>query len=113
MTQHIEVDPGLWEEFHRVVNMSSRELLDWLRIRSAGEGTEALPDQAGSEVGRHVLQILQKRRVDLSAEDVATMRAVVDQVHAEHPDDDAGPRAGSTSWRHRLMTVGHDPLKAV
>jgi hypothetical protein len=40
MAHHVEVDPALWEEFHRVVNMTSRELMDWLRTRSADEHTE-------------------------------------------------------------------------
>lgn len=54
----IRSDDELWNEFHRVVNMTSRELEEWLRTRSAA------PDAAG----------------------------------------DAG-------WRHRLMSIGHDPLK--
>ncbi|MFW5468753.1 DUF3140 domain-containing protein [Knoellia sp. CPCC 206435] len=44
-----------WEEFHRVVNMTSRELRDWLIVRDADELTEALPDRAGSDRGRAVL----------------------------------------------------------
>jgi hypothetical protein len=110
MAQHIDVDPGLWEEFHRVVNMSSRELMEWLRTLSAGEGTEALPDQAGTETGRRVLQILQKRRVDLDGDDEKTMRKVVARVHAERGEY-LEPKAGQENWRHRLMTIGHDPLK--
>jgi hypothetical protein len=110
MAHHVEVDRGLWEEFHRVVNMSSRELRDWLRTRSAGEGTEALPDQAGTQTGRRVLEILQKRRVDIDDEDEKTMRKVVDRIHAERGED-LEPKAGQENWRHRLMTIGHDPLK--
>src|SRR5690242_21957399 len=34
-TEH--VDDELWTEFHRVVNMTSQELRDWLMTRSAGE----------------------------------------------------------------------------
>lgn len=49
------VDDELWEDFHRVVNMSSREL--------------------------------DERREDLE------------------------PTAGEAHWRHRLMTIGHDPLE--
>lgn len=30
------VDDELWDEFHRVVNMTSRELEDWRRTRDAG-----------------------------------------------------------------------------
>jgi Protein of unknown function (DUF3140) len=104
------VDPGLWEEFHRVVNLSSRELLEWLRIRSAAEDTEVLPDQAGTETGRRVPHVLQKRRVDLGEDDEKTMRKVVDRVQAERRDD-LESKARQENWRHRLMTIGHDPLK--
>ena len=34
-----------------MVNMTSRELEDWLRTRSADEDDEALPDQAGTPTG--------------------------------------------------------------
>lgn len=110
MARHVDVDPALWEEFHRVVNMSSRELSEWLRTRSASEGTEELPDRAGTETGRRVLAILQKRRVDLDDEDEHTMRKVVDRIHAQR-NDELEPKAGQENWRHRLMTIGHDPLK--
>jgi len=110
MARHVEVEPALWEEFHRVVNMSSRELLEWLRTRSASESTEELPDHAGTETGRRVLHILQKRRVDLDAEDFAVMRKVVERIHAERRDK-LEPTAGQGNWRHRLMTLGNDPLK--
>ncbi|MDD4865877.1 MAG: DUF3140 domain-containing protein [Mycobacterium sp.] len=112
MSQHVQVDPALWEEFHRVVNMSSRELLEWLRTRSATEAAEEVPDQAGTETGRRVLHILQKRRVDLDAGDVEIMRAVVDRVHAERSEE-MEPTAGQERWRHQLMTIGHDPLKPI
>lgn len=110
MSGHVEVDPALWDEFHRVVNMTSRELSEWLRIRSADEHAEELPDQAGTQTGRHVLSILQKRQVDLTQDDERVMRRVVDRVHAERRED-LEPTAGQAHWRHRLMTIGHDPLK--
>lgn len=59
-----------WHEFHRVVNMTSEELADWLRTRSAGEEAEELPDAAGPALGRHVLAILGKRKGDLTEDDV-------------------------------------------
>ncbi len=105
------VDETLWDEFHRVVNMSSRELSEWLRTRSAADQTEELPDQAGTETGQHVLAILGKRKTDLNDADVRVMRKVVDRIHAERRDD-LEPTAGQANWRHRLMTIGHDPLKA-
>jgi hypothetical protein len=103
-------DDELWDEFHRVVNMSSRELADWLRTCSARPNAESVPEQAGTPTGRQVLHILGKRRTDLNSDDLRVMRKVVNRVHAErrgHRESIAGP----TGWRHRLMSIGHDPLK--
>lgn len=102
----------LWDEFHTVVNMTSRELSDWLRVRAADEDTEVLPDQAGSETGQHVLRLLSHRKTDVTADDVALMQRVVDRVRSERRDD-LEPTAGEAHWRYRLMTLGHDPLKPV
>lgn len=107
-------DSELWHEFHRVVNMSSRELADWLCTCSASPDAENLPQQAGTPTGRQVLHILGKRRTDLTSEDLEVMRRVVRQVHAErrrHGASHGEPIAGQTGWRHRLMSLGHDPLK--
>jgi hypothetical protein len=105
-----DVEDELWQDFHTVVNMTSRELEDWLRVRSSGEDAEALPDEAGTQTGQHVVQILGKRRVDLTEDDARVMRKVVQRVR-EQRRDDLEPTAGDAGWRHRLMTLGHDPLK--
>lgn len=104
------VDDQLWEDFHRVVNMTSRELQQWLMVQGADEDSESLPDQAGSHLGHRVLQILGKRRADVTPDDVAVMEQVVDRVTSQRRED-LEPTAGDTAWRHRLMNVGHDPLK--
>ncbi|MBA9049456.1 MULTISPECIES: DUF3140 domain-containing protein [Streptomyces] len=104
---------ALWEDFHRVVNMTSAELAAWLRVRDAEERSEPLPDEAGSATGRQVLAILQKRRTDLTDDDVRVMYKVVDTVD-DLVDMDGEPepeRPDDTRRRHRLMTLGHDPLK--
>ena len=108
----LRVSDELWEEFHRVVNMTSRELSDWMRVQSADEDTEALPDQAGRSLGQRVLAVLGKRRVDLTDDDVAAMTKVVDVVHRERGEEPE-PKAGDDHWRHRLMAIGHDSLKPV
>jgi hypothetical protein len=104
-------DDHLWEEFHRVVNMSSRELADWLRTCSAGPDAESLPEQAGTPTGQQVLHLLGKRQTDLTPEDLRVMRKVVNRVHAGRHQGDRETVAGQTGWRHRLMSLGHDPLK--
>ena len=66
------VDDELWNEFHRVVNMTSHELRDWLMTRSAGEDGEVEPGTqggVGTPTGQEVLHILGKRRTDLTADD--------------------------------------------
>ncbi|WP_330336634.1 DUF3140 domain-containing protein [Streptomyces sp. NBC_00557] len=100
----------LWDDFHRVVNMTSAELADWLRVRDSGQATEPLPEQAGPPLGRHVLAILQKRRTDLTDDDVRVMREVVDTVD-DLVDVEDEPEAEDTRRRHQLMSMGHDPLK--
>ena len=105
----LELD-ALWDEFHRVVNMTSQELSAWLRVRDSAEDSEELPERAGTPTGQHVLAILQKRRTDLNDDDVRVMYKVVDTVEDERRAD-LEPTAGQENWRHRLMTIGHDPLK--
>ncbi|PRX46520.1 uncharacterized protein DUF3140 [Prauserella shujinwangii] len=100
----------LWDAFHRVVNMSSRELSEWLRTEAAEPDTEELPDQAGPETGRRVLEILGKRKVDLDESDRRVMEKVVDRVYQERRAD-LEPTAGQSRWRRKLMCLGHDPLK--
>jgi hypothetical protein len=104
------VDDELWDEFHRVVNMTSRELRDWLAVQGAGEEAEEVPEQAGSHLGHRVLDILGKRRSDVTPDDVDVMEQVVARVLGQRRED-LEPTAGEASWRRRLMNVGHDPLK--
>ena len=107
---HAEIDDQLWNDFHTEVNMTSRELRDWLETDAAGADGEAMPDQAGDDRSRGVLSILGRRRTDLTADDVAVMRSVVDEVRAVRGAD-RDPVSGDARWRHRLMSIGHDPLK--
>lgn len=106
------VDDQLWENFHRAVNMTSRELRDWLMVQGAGEETETEPEHAGSPLGHQVLEILGKRRADLTPDDLEAMRRVVDKVaDLRGEGEEWEPTAGDEKWRRRLMNVGHDPLK--
>ena len=105
-----KVSDELWDEFHIVVNMTSRELSEWLRTSAAGERAEELPDQAGRSLGQRVEAILGKRRSDLTDDDIDAMTKVIDTVRSQRRDD-LEPTAGDDHWRHRLMSIAHDPLK--
>ncbi|MFC8727594.1 DUF3140 domain-containing protein [Streptomyces bacillaris] len=100
-----------WNEFHSVVNMTSRELQDWLRTRAADEDAEQPPPHAGNKTGRRVLAILAKRPGDLTEADAKVMREVVDTVRAQRKPE-LEPEAGDGPWRYALMDIGHDPLKS-
>jgi Protein of unknown function (DUF3140) len=109
--EHHEVDERLWEEFHRRVNMTSRELEEWLRTAAAGQDHEALPDEAGGPRGQELVHLLGKRRGDVTAADERLLRSTVDRIDALLGDR-SEPTAGDERWRHRLMSLGHDPLKS-
>jgi Asp-tRNA(Asn)/Glu-tRNA(Gln) amidotransferase C subunit len=61
-------------------------------------------------VGEQVVQILGKRRTDLTPDDVDTMRHVVEQVRTIRGDEPE-PEAYDDDVRRMLMSFGHDPLK--
>ena len=100
----------LWDEFHRVVNMTSRELERWLLTEEAGENADLRPGETLPPTGAEVLAILGKRKVDLTADDLDVMARVVDTVHRERGED-LEPVAGESDWRRRMMSMGHDPLR--
>ncbi|MEO3823278.1 DUF3140 domain-containing protein [Actinomadura sp. B10D3] len=101
-----------WEDFHRLVNMTSDELRVWLLTDASGE--EAFPaDGAGpgvSELGARVVDVLRKRKVDLTENDAEVMQEVV--AFVEDRLENRPPNAErDEEWRHALMSVGHDPLR--
>jgi Protein of unknown function (DUF3140) len=106
-----QTDPelaSLWGEFHALVNMPSPDLRAWLGTAPRDqEGYLWEPDVDIHELGTQVLRVLDKRRVDLTAEDIATMRRAVELSTGWL----ASPREDDDRWRHSLMTLGHDPLK--
>ena len=100
-----------WDSFHQVVNMTSEELRTWLLTESSGEDAfTADPDLGLPELGRKVVRLLGKRKVDLTGEDVEVMQEVSDFVADRQANRPPGG-VRDEQWRHSLMTVGHDPLK--
>jgi hypothetical protein len=99
-----------WDSFHQAVNMTSEELRAWLL--SGAADTDAATDDGDlelPELGRQVVELLRKRKVELTERDADVMEQVVDFVlthEAEGPDTET-----DAGWRRSLMTVGHDPLR--
>lgn len=111
-------DPGrdTYREFAEAVNMTPGELQRWLetdeskhvgwRRKGAGGG-----ESVGHESGRRIVDLLRRKRSELSAADYRHMRKVVGYVRrhmAQRPSGDVR----ATRWRWSLMNWGHDPLKA-
>jgi uncharacterized protein DUF3140 len=100
-------------EFDEAVNMTAAQLRKWLdtdESRSVGDTSGSDAESTGHEMGRHIVELRDKKVADLSDEDYARMRKVVGYVHrhlAQRPKGDVT----DTRWRRSLMNWGHDPLK--
>ena len=105
----VEVDIA-WESFHEVINMTSEELGAWLRTGAQDE-FPAGPGLMLPELGQQVIELLRKRKVDLTQHDADVMEQVVDFVLTQEAE---GPAESATDeqWRSALMTVGHDPMRS-
>ncbi|WP_309069043.1 DUF3140 domain-containing protein [Microbacterium sp.] len=98
-------------EFDEAVNMTASELERWLRTEeSQSVGQSDGGESVGHESGRRIVDLLRKKKSDLTDDDEAHMRKVVGYVHrhlAQRPDGDVE----DTRWRYSLTNWGHDPLK--
>ena len=99
-------------DFREVVNMSPKELEDWLETdesRSVGQKDDG-GESTGHESGRRIVEIKRKTVDDLTEDDHDWMRKVVGYCRrhlAQGPDGDVE----NSRWRYSLMNWGHDPCK--
>jgi hypothetical protein len=109
------VDPDqTYQEFTEAVNMKPGELSSWLESdeskhvgwRKGGKGGESV----GHQSGRKIIDLLRRKRDQLTEADYKHMRKVVGYVRrhmAQRPSGDVR----DTRWRYSLMNWGHDPVK--
>jgi hypothetical protein len=101
----------LWEDFHASVNMSGHELRTWLLTQASRETAfRADADPGLPAPGRDIVDLLSKRKVDVTEADVDVMSTAVDRIRdlLAHPPPDG---ASNADWRHALMNLGRDPLR--
>ena len=68
-----------WYSFHEVINMTSEELRAWLLSEASdGDALPGEPDIGLPELGQRVVELLRKRKVDLTQRDAEVMEKVVD-----------------------------------
>ena len=102
----------LYHSFRQDVNMTAKELADWLKTeesksvgQDSGDG-----ESIGHHSGEHIVRILHKKQADLTADDEAHLHKVHSYVSrhlAQRPHGDIE----HSRWRYSLMNWGHDPLK--
>ena len=100
-------------DFGEAVTMKPAELERWLgtdESKSVGDSGGEGGESTGHEMGRRIVELLDRKAGDLTEEDLRRMRKVVGYIHrhlAQRPSGDVT----NTRWRYSLMNWGHDPLK--
>lgn len=99
-------------DFDAAVNMTASELKKWLDTddsKAVGQKKDG-GESTGHESGRHIVRILEKKKADLTDDDLAHMRKVVGYVKRHSAQKPKGDIT-DTDWRFSLMNWGHDPKK--
>ena len=102
-----------WKEFSAAVNMTASELEEWLdgdESKSVGQKSAGATESTGHSSGRHIVQILETKKADLSLGDYDHMRKVVGYVKRHLAQRPSG-EVNDSAWRFSLMNWGHDPVR--
>ena len=116
MTADVSAVDEVWDEFREAVNMTPKELEDWLATdesQAVGQKSSDGGESTGHESGRRIVEVLRTKKGELTDDDAAHMRKVVGYVKRHtaqrpHKDDDELAHA---KWTSSLKNWGHDPLK--
>jgi hypothetical protein len=105
-------DERVVEEFDESVNMSRKELEDWLETEESKEigQKDGGSESKGHESGRKIVEVLAKDESDYTEDDIDHMRRVVSYVH-RHRAQEPEEGAEDSRWLYSLMNWGYDPLK--
>ena len=113
MHLHPDDAAALSREFHRLVNLTPRELAAWLETpesRRVGMVRRGEAESVGRQSARKILAILATPADELSEAQYAHMRKVIG-FHRRHLAQRPAGDVTATRWRWSLMNWGHDPLK--
>lgn len=104
----------IYNQFKTDVNMTATELEKWLTTeesksvgQDSGDG-----ESIGHHSGRRIVEILRKKKDDLTPADEQHLHKVHSYVSRHLAQGPHDPKDVATSrWRYSLMNWGHDPLK--
>ena len=98
-------------EFDEAVNMSRKELEDWLQTdksKSVGQGDG---ESRGHESGRRIVEILDKNKPNYTGDDSDHMRRVVSYVH-RHQAQKPIENVEDSNWRYSLINFPNATRRA-
>ncbi len=101
-------------EFGEAVNMTASELETWLdsdESQAVGQKSGGTGESTGHESGRRIVELLRKKKDDLSDDDLSHMRKVHGYVQRHLAQEPKREDVETSRWRYSLMNWGHDPLK--
>ena len=106
-------DEDVYQEFGDLVNMTEKEVEDFLdtdesqRVgQDSGDG-----ESKGHKSGKRIVEILGKKKDDLSGDDYDHMRRVTSYINRHKAQGGPDDGVEHSDWRYSLMNWGHDPLK--
>ena len=102
----------VWKHFHDGVNMTRSQLHHWLdsdESREVGDSSGG-GESTGHHSGRRIVDILDKKKGDLTDDDYQHMSKVNGYI-ARHLAQRPSGDVTDTRWRYSLMNWGHDPEK--
>ena len=104
------------KEFKSAVNMTASALEKYPKgedSSSVGQKKDGASEATGHQEGRRIVEILHKKKADLTDDDYKHMKKVVGYVHRHLKQ--GGPKDKNemkdSPWRLSLMNWGHDPMK--
>jgi hypothetical protein len=98
------------DDFKESVNMTRKELEDWLQTEESKSVGQGEGESKGHESGRKIVELLEKNKSDYTDDDVEHMKKVNAYVK-RHLGQEPSGEVEDSKWRYSLMNWGHDPLK--
>ena len=98
------------EECEDAVNMTPKELEEWLRTDESKSVGQGKGESKGHESGRRIVEIKSKKKSDYT-DDIEHMNRVTGYVHRHLGQGPKKQNVEESKWRYSLMNWGHDPLK--
>ena len=104
-------------DFAEAVNMTPAALEKFLdtdeskEVGWKGEDGHGAGESVGHKSGVRIVEILRKKKADLSDDDYAHMSKVVSYVHRHLAQGGPKDDMEHSRWRYSLMNWGHDPKK--